>query len=96
MNGSPLQFAFKSEFNSPAEVLPLLAMENTKSSAANCLTVDTKWFDRLLTSIRKKRGHKIYTCGAPKKTKQNNIRRCSSYTRFISFLAEIINILHMI
>ena len=42
MNGSPLQFAFKSEFNSPAEVLPLLAMENTKSSAANCLTVDTK------------------------------------------------------
>ena len=49
-----------------------------------------------LMEIRK-REHKIYPCGAPKKTKQNKIRTCSIYTHFISFsLAEVITILHRI
>ena len=36
-------------------------------------------------------------CSAPKKTKQRKIRRCNSYILTLSlFLAEVINILHMI
>ena len=97
MDGYPFRFAFKSEFNSPAEVLVLWAIKNNISTAASCLTVDNIWFDRLLMYIRKQRGHKIDSCGAPKKTKQNKIRRCNSYTHFISFfLPEVINILHRI
>ena len=43
----------------------------------------------------RKREHKIDPCSAPKKTTQNKIRRCNSYTHFMSFfLAEVINILH--
>ena len=44
----------------------------------------------------RKREHKIDPGGAPKKTKQNKIRRCNSYTHFISFLAEVIGMLHRI
>ena len=38
--------------------------------------------------IRRKREHKIDPCAAPKKTKKKKkkkIRRCNSYTHFISF-----------
>ena len=34
------------------------------------------------------REHKIDPCRAPKKTKQNKIRRCNSYTHFISFFKQ--------
>ena len=34
-----------------------------------------------------------FAAGAAKKTKENKLRRCDSYTHFFSFLAEIINIL---
>ena len=44
----------------------------------------------------RKREHKIDPGGAPKKTKQNKIRRCNSYTHSISFLAEVIGMLHRI
>ena len=63
--------AFKSEFNSPAKVLALWAMKINVSLVANCLTVNTKWFDQLLMQIRENRGHEIDPCGAPKKAKQN-------------------------
>ena len=53
MDECPFRFAFICEFNSPAKSLALWAMENNISSAANCLTVDTIWFGRLLMSIRK-------------------------------------------
>ena len=48
--------------------------------------------------IGKKRGHEVDPCGKPKKSKQNKIRRCNSYTHFmyLFFLAEVINILHRI
>ena len=60
--------------------------------------MDTIWFDRFLMLIGKKRGHEVDPCGKPKKSKQNKIRRCNSYTHFIYlfFLAEVINILHKI
>ena len=45
--GYPFRFAFKYEFNSPAKVLIYWTMK-INISAANCLTVDTVWFDRLL------------------------------------------------
>ena len=74
-NGFPFRFAFKSEFNSSGEYLALWAMKNDISPyitiAANCLTLDTKWFDRLLMYIRKRGGHGIDPCGAHQKTKQN-------------------------
>ena len=92
MDGCPFRFAFEYWFNSPANVLA--QQWKIASSAANCLKVDTIWFD--LMQIRKKREHKIYLCGAPKKTKQNKIKRWNSYTNFISFLAEVVNILHRI
>ena len=44
----------------------------------------------------RKREHKKYPCGVLKKTKQNKSRGCNSYTDFISFLAEVINMLHRI
>ena len=46
--------------------------------------------------IRKKKEHKIDPSGAPKKTKQNKIRRCNnSYILTLSlFLAEVIYIFH--
>ena len=44
-------------------------MKNNVLSAANCLTGDTVWFDRLSMQIRKKIGQKIDPCGTPKKTK---------------------------
>ena len=50
-------------------------MKSNTSSAANCLTVDTIWFD--LMQIRK-REHKIDPSGALKKTKQYKIRRFNS------------------
>ena len=74
-----VRFSFKSEVNSPAKVMTLRAMKNNLSSAINSVRVDTIWFDRLLMSTRKKRGHEIDPCGVPKKTKQNKIRRCKSY-----------------
>ena len=48
--------------------------------------------------MRKKREHKIDPCGAPKKTKQNKIRRCIAILTFTLslFLAEFIIILHRI
>ena len=58
-------------------------MKNNTSLTANYLTIDTIWFD--LMQIRKNRGHKIDPFGAPKKTKQNKIRRCNSCTHFMSF-----------
>ena len=75
----PFIFVSKSEFSLSAEVLVMSTMKNNISSVANCLTVDTVWFDRLLMQIRKKRGHKIDPCGVPKKTKQNKIRRCNTH-----------------
>ena len=36
--------------------------------------------------ITKNRGHKLDPCGKRKKTKENKIRRCNSYTPFIFFL----------
>ena len=47
MDECPFRFDFKSVFNSPAKVLAVWALENI-SSAANCLAVDTIWFDRSL------------------------------------------------
>ena len=43
-----------------------------------------------------KRERKIDLRGAPKKTKQNKVRRCNSDTHLISFLAEVVDILHRI
>ena len=42
---------------------------------------------RFHVNYKEEREHKIDPCGAPKKTKQNKIRRCNSYTRFISFFS---------
>ena len=67
MDGFPFRFAFKSEFTSVAKILALWAIKNNVTSAANCLIADAIWFDRLLMCIRKKRGHKRYPWGAPKK-----------------------------
>ena len=35
----------------------------------------------------RKREHKIDPCSAPKKTTQNKIKRCNSYTHFMSFFS---------
>ena len=66
-------------------------MKNNISSAANCITVDTI-FDLKL----ERREHKMYPCGAPKKGKQNEIRRCIAILTLSLFLTEVINILHRI
>ena len=60
----------------------MVSNENNMSSAADCLNMDTAWFDTLLMSVRKKREHKIDLCGASKKTKQNKIMRCNRYLFF--------------
>ena len=46
--------------------------------------MDNIWFD--LMQVRK-REHKIDPCSAPKKTTQNKIKRCNSYTHFMSFFS---------
>ena len=45
-------------------------MKSNIQSAANCLTVDTIWFDLLYIT---KREHKIDPCNTPKKSKQNKV-----------------------
>ena len=44
----------------------------------------------------REREHKVDPCSAPKKTAQNKIRRCNSYTCFISLSAEVIDLLHIL
>ena len=61
MDGGQFKFALKSGFNLPAK---FLAYSNEKSYtlSANCLTVDTIWFD--LMWIRYREQHKIDPCHA--------------------------------
>ena len=42
---------------------------------------------RFHVNKKEEREHKKDPCGAPKKTKQNKIRRYNSYTHFISFFS---------
>ena len=66
-------------------------MKNNISSGTNCLAVDSVWFD--LMETKNKREHRIDPCGAPKKTKQNKTGRCNRYTHFMSFSADVANVL---
>ena len=64
-------------------------MKSNISSVSNSLIVDTIWMDTIWFDLMyiRKREHKIDPCGATKKTKQNRISRCNSYTHFISIFS---------